>query len=103
MTTHTGTAHKQTGSGVAGSVTLALGILFTAAVAYTFLLSLSDTLDPPTWVRAVGLVWLPIGFGGVPIGYYLARTGDGRDRARLGVLIGLAGLVAFTALVLAIG
>lgn len=103
MSTYLRSAEKHSGSSVAGSVTLALGILFTTAVGYTFLLSLSDAVDPPTWVRAIGLVWLPIGLGGIPIAYYLARTGDGRERGRLGVLIGLAGLVAFIALVSAIG
>lgn len=103
MATHTRTFASHDGSMAAGSVTLALGILFTAAVAYAYVLSLSDTFNPPTWVRVTGLVWLPLGFGGVPIGYYLARTGDGRHRGRLGVLIGLAGLAAFVALVIAIG
>ena len=87
----------------AGTITLLLGILFTAAVAYTYVLSLSDTFNPPNWVRIIGLVWLPLGFGGVPLGYVIARTGEGRDRARLGVLIGFVGLVAFVALVVALG
>ena len=103
MTTHARAGAKRIGSAVAGSVTLALGILFTAAVAYTYVLSLSDTFNPPNWVRILGLVWLPIGFGGVPIAYYLARTGEGRRRGRLGLLVGLIGLAAFVALVIAIG
>jgi hypothetical protein len=80
-----------------------LGVLFTAAVAYAYVLSLSDALNPPDWVRVMGLVWLPIGFGGVPVANYLARTGEGRDRGQLGVLIGLVGLVAFVALFIALG
>ena len=103
MTTHTSTGTKQSGSRAAGSVTLTLGVLFTAAVAYAYVLSLSDALNPPDRVRVMGLVWLPIGFGGVPVAYYLARTGEGRDRGRLGVLIGLVGLVAFVALFIALG
>lgn len=57
MTTHTGTSET---AAVAGTVALVLGIPFTAAVAYTYVLS-------------------------------------------LGVLIGLVGLVAFVALVTALG
>jgi hypothetical protein len=102
MTTHS-TGATRSGSVVVGSVTLALGILFTAAVAYTYVLSLSDTFNPPNWARVIGLVWLPIGFGGVPIAYYFARTGESRQRGRLGVLIGLVGLAAFVALVITIG
>lgn len=67
------------------------------------MLSLSDTDNPPSWVRIIGLVWLPIGLGAIPIAYYLARTGEGRDRGRLGVLIGLVGLAALVALVIAVG
>jgi hypothetical protein len=102
MTTHS-TGTTRSGSAVAGSITLALGALFTAAVAYTYALSLSDTFNPPNWVRILGLAWLPLGFGGVPVAYYFARTGEGRRRGRLGVLIGLVGLAAFIGLVIAIG
>lgn len=103
MATRTNPSARRSASAVAGSVTLALGMLFAAAVAYTYVLSLSDTFNPPNWVRVVGLVWLPIGLGGVPIAYYLARTGEGRRRGRLGALIALVGLAAFVALVIAIG
>lgn len=103
MTTSISPDAQHRGSTTAGSVTLALGVIFTAAVAYTYVLSLSAAFNPPTWVRIIGLVWLPVGFGGVPFAYYFARTGDGRNRGRLGVLIGLVGLVAFAALVSAIG
>ena len=102
MTSRTQSGAAHAGS-MAGSVALALGVLFTAAVAYAYVLSLSDTFNPPDWVRIVGMVWLPLGFGGVPIAYSLARTGEGRNRGRLGVLIGLVGLVAFVALLIAIG
>ena len=91
------------GSLLAGTFTLVAGALLVAAVAFTYVLSLSDAVNPPTWVRAIGLAWLPIGLGVVPVGYVVARKGAGRDRARLGVLIGLVGLIAFVALVVAIG
>lgn len=99
MTTHTGTQRNE--SALAGTVTLVLGILFAASVVWTYVLSLTDLVDAPNWVRALGSVWLPVGFGGVPIAYYFARTGEGRNRGRLGVLIGLVSLVAFIALVIA--
>lgn len=80
--TSRGTGATRSRSAVAGSVSWAPGVL-TAAVAYTYLLSPSDTLDPPTRARNVGLEWLPLGLGGA--------------------LIGLVGLAAFVALVIAIG
>lgn len=103
MTAHVMPHAHTTGTGLAGTITLALGILFTAAVAFSFPLSLSESFNPPDWVRGTGLVWLPIGSAGVPIGYVIARNGPGRARARLGVIIALVGLVAFSALVIAIG
>lgn len=103
MTTQLRPLGRSAGSVHAGTVTLVLGILFSAAVAFTYVLSLSDAVNPPNWIRAIGLVWLPIGLGGVPIGYAIAQKGEDRDRARHGVLVGLVGLVALVSLVIAIG
>ena len=86
-----------------GTVTLVLGVLFTVSVAITYVLSLSDVVDPPNWARAIALAWLPIGLGGVPISYAFPRTGAGRERARIGLGVALVGLVAFIALVVALG
>lgn len=87
----------------AGTVTLVLGVLFSLSVAIAYVLSLSDVVDPPNWIRAIALAWLPIGLGGVPISYVFARQGPGRDRARVGLAVALVGLVAFVALVIALG
>lgn len=86
-----------------GTLTLISAVLFAAAVAFTYVLSLSEPFNPPNWVRAVGLVWLPIGLAGVPIGYVVARIGDGRQRATVGVLIAVVALMAFVGLVVALG
>jgi hypothetical protein len=102
MTTEVRPPTKITSKVPAGTVTLVLGVLFAAAVLFTYALSLIDILNPPDWVRVVGLMWLPIGFAGIPVAYYLARTED-RARSRLGLLIGLVALVAFAALVIALG
>jgi hypothetical protein len=87
----------------AGTVTLVSALLFSAAVAYAYVLSLSATFNPPTWVRAVGLMWLPLGLAGTSLGYAIARTGEGRTLGRIGVLIAIAGLAAFVGLVVALG
>lgn len=67
------------------------------------MLSLSEALNPPSWVRVLGLAWLPMRLGGVPIAYSVARAGDGRTGGRLGVRIALIGLVAFVELFITIG
>jgi hypothetical protein len=94
---------RHTGSMRAGTLTVVLGVLAAAATAFTYVLSLSEAVNPPNWVRVLGLVWLPIGFLGTPITYTLARTGPGRDRGRVGLAIALAGLLAFVALLFVAG
>jgi hypothetical protein len=91
------------GAGVAGTVTLVLGVLFTLAVVFTYVLSLADGVNPPDWVRVVGLVWLPVGLAGVPIGYYWSRDGDRKRLAEVGVALAVVGAVAFVGLVVALG
>jgi hypothetical protein len=83
---------------------LALGALCTFAVAFTYVLSLSETFNPPHWVRVAALIWIPIAFGCVPIAYFgLARHGEGIERGRFGVLLTVVSLAALVALVVALG
>lgn len=89
---------QDTASERAGTVTLLLAILALAATAFTYVLSLSDVLDPPTWVRAAALVWLPIGISGAPIAYTVARTGGGRRRGEVGLGVAAVALTAFVVL-----
>lgn len=91
------------GAAVAGSVTLVLGVLFALAVAYAYALSLGDSVNPPDWARVVGLVWLPVGLAGVPVGYYWARGGPREPRAELGLVVALAAALAFVVLVVVWG
>lgn len=103
MNTSTRPVGTESSSTTAGNVTLVLGVLFSVSVVIAYVLSLSDVVDPPNWIRAIALAWLPIGLGGVPISYAFARLGPGRERARIGVAVALVGLVAFIALVVALG
>ena len=98
-----GAARSETLSRRAGTVTLVLGVLFLAATVFTYVLSLSDLVKPPNGVRALALVWLPIGLIGTPVGFALARYGAGRTRGRVGLALGLLGLIAFVALMFAAG
>jgi hypothetical protein len=104
MATEAGPRARGDASTTAGTVTLLLGLLCAAAVAFAYALSLSETFNPPNWVRVVGLIWIPIAFGGVPIAYLgLARDGAGRARGRLGVVLTVVSLAALMALVVALG
>jgi hypothetical protein len=103
MTAPLGRQGQADPSARAGTVTLVSALLFSAAVAYTYVLSLSETFNPPSWVRAAGLVWLPLGLAGTSLGYAIARTGEGRTLGRIGVLVALVGLAAFVGLVVALG
>lgn len=91
------------GAGAAGNVTLVLGVAFALAVGYACLLSISDGFDPPDWARVAGLIWLPVGLLGVPIGYYWARRGPREARAELGLVVSLAAALVFIVLVLVLG
>ena len=87
----------------AGVIALILGTLFVAATGFTYMLSLMETFDPPTWVRALGLIWLPIGLIGTPIACVLARTGSGRTLGQVGLALAFIALCAFIVLQFAIG
>jgi hypothetical protein len=93
----------QLGSTRSGTTALVLGLLCAAAVAFTYVLSLSADVNPPNWVRALGMMWLPVGLVGTPLAYAVARHGEGRGRALAGLVIMAVSLVAFAALVVAIG
>lgn len=87
----------------AGLATVVFAALFAAATAYTFALSLSESFNPPNWLRVLGLVWLPIGLAGAAVSYTVARTGPGRTAGRLGLLVLLLSVVAFVVLLFAKG
>ena len=92
------------GSRWAGTVALVMGALCAIAVSFTYALSLSDTFNPPNWIRVVGLIWIPIAFGGVPVAYFgVARHGEGRARGRLGAAMTVVSLAALVGLVVALG
>lgn len=97
-------------AGRAGTATLVLGLLMVASTLAATVLSVEGVdevvlgdLDPPNWVRALLLLGLPLGLLGTPVAYAVARTGPGRDRARVGLGLMLLGLAGFVALQVALG
>ena len=87
----------------AGTAALVMGALFVAATAFAALLSLSESFNPPDWVRVAGLVWLPIGFFGTPIAFLVSRGGRGRTRGSVGLALAFAALVGFVVLLVVAG
>jgi hypothetical protein len=82
------------GAAVAGNVTLVLGVLFALAVPYAWALGRGDLIDPPSWARVAGLLWIPVGLVGAPVGYHRARGGPREGRAELGLVLTLAAALA---------
>lgn len=87
----------------AGTLALVLGIAFAVSTVLTFLMSLTDLIDAPNWLRALMSIGIPLGFFGVPLSFAVARTGAGRQRALIGVGLAVASLAAFVALLFAKG
>ncbi len=74
-----------------------LGALALAAVGYAALLTY--VIDPPNWIRVVGLSLLPIGWAGAVITGVSARNGPGRAWALTGLALAALTAVALTVLV----
>jgi hypothetical protein len=94
---------RDTASVRAGTVAVVLGVLFLAATVFAFVLSLSESFNPPNWLRLLGLVWIPIGLLGTPAAYALARRGSGSRLGALGLATAVVGLLAFVALMFIAG
>lgn len=87
----------------AGTLAVVLGVPCLAATVFVYVLSLTDLVNPPNWVRAAGLIWLPIGFFGTPIIYVVAHNRPDRHRAAIGLGLSGLGLLAFVVLLFAAG
>ena len=85
-----------------GTASVVLGLVGLAALGYAWLLSTPD-VDPPNWLRVVGLVWLPVGFFGALLTGVLALGGPGSSRGVVGLLLVAAMVAAVTALQLVYG
>jgi hypothetical protein len=83
---------------VAGTLCIVVGTMFLRSTAWTYMLSLSETMDLPNWARALGHIELPIGFFGIPLASTVARRGPGRFRGRIGLGLATVALVAFVAI-----
>ncbi|KAB7746562.1 hypothetical protein GA707_03505 [Nostocoides sp. F2B08] len=103
MTLDTRPTQHSDASERAGTLALALGIAFAVSTVLTFLMTLTDIIGGPNWLRALMSAGIPLGFFGVPLSFAVARTGLGRQRGLIGVALAVVSLVAFVALLFAMG
>ena len=103
MTLDTRPIQKSDGSETAGTIALVLGILFVVSTVLTFLMSLTDVIDGPNWLRALMSAGIPLGFFGTPFAYAIARMGAGRDRGRIGLALVVVALVPLVVLLFVMG
>jgi hypothetical protein len=80
----------------AGALSAALGAIGFAALVWAWLLT--TTLDPPTWVRAPGLVLLPIGSLGSLAAGVVGLLTTPRRWAEVGLALGVLTLVGLVVL-----
>ena len=76
-----------------GLVSIVCGVVAVLALLWTWVLSVSDVLDPPDWVRIPGILLMPMALVVGGAAALQARQGTGRRRATVGL-----GLLALTVL-----
>jgi hypothetical protein len=82
-----------------GGVTAAiLGLVGLAAFAWTWILS-ATPIDPPEWLRIVGVWLMPIGIFGALIAGIAGLRGPGRPWAIVGLVLAGVTIVAFVLLI----
>lgn len=86
-------------SGVAGRVATLFAAIGAAAMVFVWVISTSDELDPPEWVRIVGSLLVPIGLVGAVGAGIVGLRGSGRSWAVAGIALAAIVVVVFVVLV----
>ena len=86
-----------------GAWSIALALAAACGLAFAWVLSVSDVVDPPNWVRIPALLVLPIGVIGSLLTASGAWQGGARTRAAAGLAITAAVVVGFVVLLLVAG
>lgn len=97
MATHT--QHLHHAPGRAATAVLVLGIIAALSGVLTGLLSFTDTLDPPGWVRVAMTTGLPIGILGAPSVWFLAPAARREPMTIVGMGLVVVTLAAFIVMV----
>lgn len=79
-----------------------LGLIGAAAFVWLWLLS-ATPLDPPDWIRILGLVFLPVGVIGAMITGIPAVRGAGRPAALVGLIAAALTVIAFIVILNVLG
>jgi hypothetical protein len=74
------------------------GAVALAAFLWLWALTLPD-VNPPNWIRILGVIWLPIGIGGAAVTGILGWRGAGRVRSVVGLSLAALAVIAFITLV----
>ena len=85
-----------------GRWSAAFGLAGAAAFVWLWLLS-ATPLDPPNWVRILGLVFLPIGVVGALFTGIPAVRGAGRPAALVGLIAAALTVIAFIVILNVLG
>lgn len=75
-----------------------LGLLGLAAFAWTWILSAAP-IDPPEWLRIVGVWLMPIGIVGALVAGIAGLRGPGRPWAIAGLVLAAVAIIAFVLLI----
>jgi hypothetical protein len=81
-----------------GLVSVVCGVVAVLALVWTWVLSVSDVLDPPDWVRIPGILLMPAALVVGLAAALQARQGNGRRHGTVG--LGLVALVVLGFIVL---
>ena len=81
-----------------GLLSIVFGVLALLGLGWTWVLSVSDVLDPPNWVRIPGILLMPAGLIAAVAFGLQARQGTGRQRGTVGLVLAALVVLAFVAL-----
>lgn len=81
-----------------GAWSIALAVAAACGLAATWVLSVSDVIDPPSWVRIPAILLLPIGVIGSLLTASGAWQGGARARAATGLAVTAAVVIGFVVL-----
>lgn len=88
------------GTNAANRACLVFGVLGTAATLYLLADSqiiVQSWFDTPMWLQIAIYVWIPIGFAGAPVTWFIARRGEERTASNIGLVLTLLALAGFVA------
>ena len=85
-------------SKLAGRMSAAFGLSAIAALVWLWVLT-ATPLDPPNWVRILGLAFLPVGVVGAVIAGMSGRRGAGRTYALVGLSAAAVTVIGFVLLI----